>query len=161
MNIYTLSRAEVENIRDHFSDDKFGEGAALISIGNPGQDSYTKIEEDLFGGGWPPNLMTLFFHDADPNVEHGQVKGMTLLDNGQVKSIIDFVEKHEPDNLFVQCQAGQSRSCGVAYALHKHYNDGDLKQGWENYNRYVEEKVSEALRGYKKDQEYYNQIFND
>lgn len=152
MNIYTLSRAKAENIERHYPDKL---GAPLISIGNPGQ-STGDLDEDKFGP-----ILRLHFHDADPNVSHGQVKGMKLLDNGQVKSIINFVEKHDPNTLFVQCQAGQSRSCGVAYALNQHYNDEGLKDGWENYNRFVKQKVSEALRGYKKDQNYYEEVFGD
>lgn len=154
MNIYTLSRAGMENIRDHFSGDNLGKGSALISIGNPGQTT-GNIDESLFGG-----VLRLHFHDADPNVSHGQVKGMRLLDHEQVKSVIEFVNSANPDTLFVQCQAGQSRSCGMAYALHEHYNDGDLKDGWENYNRHVYQKMKESLRGYRKDRDYYNRMFN-
>ena len=121
MNIYTLSRANAENIEDHYPDEL---GSPLISIGNPGQ-STGDLDESQFG-----DILRLHFHDADPNVEHGQVEGMKLLDNGQVKSVINFVQDHDPDTLFVQCQAGQSRSCGMAYALHQHFNDGDLKDNW-------------------------------
>jgi len=152
MNIYTLSRANAENIEDHYPDDL---GALLISIGNPGQ-STGDLDENKFGP-----ILRLHFHDADPNVSHGQVKGMTLLDSGQVKDVINFIESHDPDTLFVQCQAGQSRSCGMAYALHQQYNNGDLKDPWTNYNRHVCEKMKEGLRGYKKDAEYYKEMFND
>lgn len=152
MNIHTLSRANVENITDHYPN-KIGDDSILISIGNPGQ-STGDVDESLFG-----DVLYLHFHDADPNAEDGQVKGMKLLDNGQARSAIKFVEDRDPDTLFVQCQAGQSRSCGMAYAFRQHYNGGDLKNGWENYNRDVFSKVKEALRGYKKDSEYYNQIF--
>ncbi len=157
MKVYALSRAQAENVTDHypqyFGDDDIR--VSIISIGPPGKTT-ADLDETLFD-----NVLRLHFHDADPNVSHGQVKGMMLMNNGQVKSIIEFVENHDPDTLFVQCQAGQSRSCGVAYALHKHYNNGgDLKQGWDNYNRFVDEKVSESLRGYSKDQEYYKQMFS-
>ena len=151
MNIYTLSRANAENIEDHYPNKL---GAPLISIGNPGQ-STGDIDEDKFGP-----ILRLHFHDADPEVSHGQVKGMKLLNNNQLLEVIEFVENNDSDTLFVQCQAGQSRSCGMAYALHQHYNDGDLKDNWQNYNRFVTEKVKEALRGYSKDSEYYNNLFS-
>jgi predicted protein tyrosine phosphatase len=153
MNIYTLSRANVENITDHYPN-KIGGDSILISIGNPGQ-STGDVDESLFG-----DVLYLHFHDADPNAEDGTTAGMKLLDNGQARSAIKFAEDHDSNTLFVQCQAGQSRSCGMAYALHQHFNDGDLKSGWENYNRFVTEKVKEALWGYKKDSEYYNNLFS-
>lgn len=154
MNIHTLSRANVENITDHYPN-LIGDDSILISIGNPG-GSTGDVDESLF-----EDVLYLHFHDADPNVDYGTTAGMKLLDNGQVKSVINFIQDHDPDTLFIQCQAGQSRSCGMAYALHQHYNDGDLKENWQNYNRFVTEKVKGALRGYSKDQEYYNQMFND
>ncbi len=153
MNIHTLSRANVENITDHYPN-LIGDGSILISIGNPGQ-STGDVDESLFG-----DVLYLHFHDADPNADHGTTAGMKLLDNRQVKSVINFVQDHEPDTLFVQCQAGQSRSCGMAYGLHQHFNGGELKSGWENYNRDVYTKIKEALRGYSKDSEYYNNLFS-
>jgi predicted protein tyrosine phosphatase len=154
MKIHTLSRANVENITDHYPN-FIGDDSILISIGNPGQ-STGDVDESLFG-----DVLYLHFHDADPNADHGTTAGMKLLDNGQVKSVINFIQDHDPNTLFVQCQAGQSRSCGMAYALHQHFNGGDLKDNWQNYNRFVAEKVKEALRGYSKDFEYYNNIFNN
>jgi predicted protein tyrosine phosphatase len=154
MNIYTLSRSQVENIESWYPKE-IGEGSLLVSIGNPGQTT-GDIDEDLF-----EDVIRLKFHDADPDVSHGQVKGMTLLTSDQIQDVVDLIESRNPETLFVQCQAGQSRSCGFAYSLHKHYNDGDLKSGWENYNRFVERKVSETLRGYKKDEDYYNDIFTN
>lgn len=153
MNIYALSRSNAENITDHYPN-CVGEDSIIISIGPPGKET-ADLNESLFGA-----VLRLHFHDADPNVSHGQVKGMKLLDNGQVKSAINFVEDNAPDTLFVQCQAGQSRSCGMAYAFHQHYNGGDLKDGWDNYNRFVKQKIDEVLRGYKKDEDYYNDLFS-
>jgi len=151
MNIYTLSRAEAENITDHF--DSVGSDSAIISIGPPGEET-ADLDEDLFGA-----VLRLHFHDADPNTE--QTKDLKLLDDDQVESAIGFVEMNDPDTLFVQCQAGQSRSCGTAYAFHEHYNDGGLKDGWENYNQFAHKKFKEALRGFRKDQEYYQNIFSN
>lgn len=153
MNIYTLSRANVENITDHYPNE-IGDDSILISIGNPGQ-STGDVDESLFG-----DVIYFHFHDADPNVSHGTTAGMQLLTTDDVSTIVGFVEMNDPDTLFVQCQAGQSRSCGVAYALNQYYNDGELKDGWENYNRFVEQKVREFLRGYKKDRDYYQNLFS-
>lgn len=158
MKIHTLSRAQAENITDHYPQYFNGDDlrVSIISIGPPGKTT-GNLNESLFD-----NVLRLHFHDADPNVEYGQVKGMKLMSSAQAKEICRFIDLNESsDVLFVQCQAGQSRSCGVAYAIHEHFNDGDLKQGWDNFNRYVKEKVSETLRGYEKNEEYYKNIFSD
>lgn len=156
MTIHTLSRVNVENILDHYPDpiQDPDNKTVLISIGNPGQ-STGDFDESLFD-----DVLRLHFHDADPNVDHGTVAGMKKMDNGQARSAIKFVEETDPDTLFVQCQAGQSRSCGMAYAFHQHYNNGNLKDGWGNYNRFVTKHVKDALRGYSKDSEYYNNLFS-
>jgi len=156
MKVHTLSRAQAENVTDHypqyFKDDI---RVSIISIGPPGKTT-ADLDESLFD-----NVLRLHFHDADPNVEHGRVEGLKLMDSSQTEEIWRFIDLTSPDVLFVQCQAGQSRSCGVAYAIHEHFNDGDLKQGWDNYNKFVKEMVSERLRGYKKDKDYYNDIFKN
>lgn len=164
MIIETLSRSGVENIIDHypklferrdlFDDYDPDDTIILISIGNPGQ-STGDVDDSLFD-----DVLRLHFHDADPDVDHGTVAGMKMLNNGQVVDAINFVEDHDPDFLFVQCQAGQSRSCGMAYAFHQHYNDGDLKDGWNTYNRYVHRKIKDGLRGFSKDSDYYDDLFS-
>lgn len=163
MIIHTLSRAEGENITDHYPEhfpekdetiEDREETVAIISIGPPGKIT-ADLNEFLFD-----DVLRLHFHDADPNVETGQVQGMKLMSTEQARTIREFVNVANPDVLFVQCQAGQSRSCGVAYALHRHYNDGDLKQGWENFNRFVHNLVMEGFEG-ETWEEKINKAFNN
>lgn len=157
MKVHTLSRAQAENITDHYPQ-YFGDEdirMSIISIGPPGKTT-ADLDENLFD-----NVLRLHFHDADPNVEHGQVEGLKLMDSSQTEEIWRFIDLTSPDVLFIQCQAGQSRSCGVAYAVHEHFNDGDLKEGWDNYNRFVYQRVKERLTGTSWSQETFEKAFSD
>lgn len=166
MEIYTLSRKEAENIEDHYpqhfdppesssstSGNNPPKEVAVISIGPPGE-STADLNEQLF-----ENVLRLQFDDASPNAETAE--GIKLMDSAQAEEVWRFVDFASPDVLFVQCQAGQSRSCGVAYALHEHINGGDLKQSWSNYNRYVYDKVREELSGKSWSQQTVEKLFQN
>jgi len=173
MEIHTLSRKEAENIENHYpqhfdppsssssssssskgnSSNSPPEKISIISIGPPGEKT-ADLNESLF-----ENVLRLRFDDASPEADTAE--GIKLMDSAQAEEIWRFVDFVSPDVLFVQCQAGQSRSCGVAYALHEHINDGDLKQGWENFNRYAYGKVREELSGTSWSQQTVEKLFQN
>ena len=48
-----------------------------------------------------------------------------LMSYEDAKKIVDFVSKYKDNIIIVHCDAGQSRSAGVAAALSKYYNNDD------------------------------------
>ena len=48
-----------------------------------------------------------------------------LMEYKDAKKIVDFVSYHKDKIIIVHCDAGQSRSAGVAAALSKYYNNDD------------------------------------
>lgn len=48
-----------------------------------------------------------------------------LMEYKDAKKIVDFVSKYKDKIIIVHCDAGQSRSAGVAAALSKYYNNDD------------------------------------
>ena len=79
--------------------------------------------------------VNLFFWDLDrlpTNEDVVEHSGMSLIEANlfqisDAKKIIDLVEAHfeETEEIIVHCQAGISRSAGVAAALHLVLNDSD------------------------------------
>lgn len=48
-----------------------------------------------------------------------------LMEYRDAKKIVDFVSRYKDKIIIVHCDAGQSRSAGVAAALSKYYNNDD------------------------------------
>lgn len=63
------------------------------------------------------SVIRLFFDDVE--------SGTNCMDETHAKAIKKFVELHKDGNFIVQCDAGVSRSAGVAAALMKFYNGDD------------------------------------
>lgn len=116
----------------------------LISIRTPGQEYYKPMDNKN-----RLDMLTLIFHDVD--VAHDGMR--SLFNEAQAKRILDFVNKWKDriDEIVVNCNAGFSRSPGVAAALSIILN-GDDEEYFRKYspNRLVYRTILET---YQKKQE--------
>jgi predicted protein tyrosine phosphatase len=114
--IMVMSRKETENI------DIDGMSCAIISI-NDNNSKMPNIKRHQLKG-----LITLFFDD----VERDEYKYFAISKN-QSAAIVNFVNKfwNNVELLIVHCEAGISRSSGVAAAILK-YKTGDDSFIFEN-----------------------------
>ena len=111
MKIIATSRAGIRTLTEHSFLIK--ENFAVISITNPfTQDAIIKNSDNLMG------LLRLNFDDIEKDEIRNHVKYKTI-SNEQAKEIVDFVNsvKDKVDLLIVHCEAGVSRSVGVAAAV--------------------------------------------
>lgn len=155
MKIKTFSRSEIENINKVYPDIS-NISVSLISIGNPDEKT-AELNEELFN-----DILRLNFFDYDPTYSGDQnEKEENSMERSQAKQIVEFVENHNSEYFFIHCQMGVSRSCGIAYALEKYYNNGEIRPHWQNYNRHVFKLVNEELNGVKRDSKYFQQAFKD
>jgi len=103
------------------------ENAVVISItsknGSPANISTTN---GLF------EILFLKFDDISRTDLNLCAEDFTLFNRDFAKKILAFVEKHTDKLIICQCEAGISRSAGVAAALSKIYN-GDDSFFYKNY----------------------------
>jgi len=139
-------KIEVRNRRD--VNQRYGrfnhETVAIISITDP-DNEHPKIEMHSTLRG----ILQLSFHDLDNN--HKLPRKYKIMSEEDGKQVAEFVEKNKDvDLLIVQCDAGISRSSGMAAAILKHLT-GDDSQIFEDENfipnRWVYKKTLEALGG--------------
>jgi len=98
LNIYTLNRLQAGQLLPHYN-------AIFISITCPG-------DEAQLVDGWKAVLRLKIDDVSD---DHGGQ--YALFNEDHARQIIEFVFGHLPDTLFINCDAGLSRSAGVAVAL--------------------------------------------
>lgn len=122
MRIEVWNRREITN----HNGTEIGESVAIISIAYP-RDDHPAITE------WPglEEVLRLSFHDIDEQFKDigkeipSKYESMTD-ENG--REVANFVEKHKDvDLLIVQCDAGISRSSGMAAAILKHQTGNDSR----------------------------------
>jgi predicted protein tyrosine phosphatase len=152
MKIYVLSRAFLEHYR---SDPKYVDAAnALISITDPGSKPaiHPHVTFD--------HKLTLSFYDIHSDTyDDVNKKVYKAITDGQVLIIRDFVNLIEKANvgvLIVQCEAGISRSAGVAGAIAKIINGNNdfiFKSGKFVPNMTVYSKVLGSLHNIMLDTE--------
>lgn len=147
MEIKTMSRGQAEQITTSTFDPSKSIG--IISIGAPEQNPPSRLDEDVFDG-----ILRLYFHDTEQ-----ANKGQSVMNDLDAQDVITFLKNHNFDLLIIHCQAGISRSCGLAYALESVLNDGKLRNNWVNYNRHVYNVMRRNLTNRRKDQDYYNKLF--
>jgi predicted protein tyrosine phosphatase len=123
MKITILSRLQVEQILPF-------KGAALISITCPNSDFPQIIP------GWEAVLQLQFDDIKDPELA---IHGYKLFSKEQATQVLDFVFTNKPHYLFINCDAGISRSAGVAVAIHEIVNGGYIgnQHRYSLHNRYV------------------------
>lgn len=68
------------------------------------------------------DILFLVFDDVCGKIDELELK---LFNKDMAKQILDFVDKHSDKLIICQCEAGISRSAGVAAALSKIYNGTD------------------------------------
>ena len=97
------------------------------------------------------DILELCFYDADGagyDVYGRPVTDDDLMTADEAKSIVDFVKKHDDKHIIVHCDAGISRSSGVAAAILRAYTDDD-SQIFDNLkyapNMYAYHKVLAAF----------------
>lgn len=114
MNIYVFSQKDIEN----YAKEKHDTATLLISItahglekANVRANSKNNIQKILF----------LEFDDTDNDKDGIQRKDATRIRTFLIKNI----PKYNIDTILVNCNAGQSRSAGVAAALMYYFNNDD------------------------------------
>lgn len=115
MKVIVMNRKEVLDFCKHPHLAQF----AIVSISTPHED----YEEEPFCS-IPNNVIGICcvnFFDLDDT--YPIKKG--LMEYKDAKKIVDFVSKYKDKIIIVHCDAGQSRSAGVAAALSKYYNNDD------------------------------------
>ena len=116
-NVKVFSRAALEEYIKYFG---FSEPTIVISISCPSDLVPRYLLYDI------NNMVDkIFVKFDDVECDFGSYVSMSDED---AKNIVDFVFKHKDvDNIVVHCDAGISRSAGVAAALSKIFNNDDFK----------------------------------
>lgn len=123
MNVKVMSR---DNAVDYCRHGRF-EPSVIISISNP----YTKYDTEPFKSekNRVIDILRLSFVDADCEGDldvYGRVASAAdLMNDEKANQVVDFVEKYVDYPIIVHCDAGISRSAGVAAAILKHYTGDD------------------------------------
>ena len=114
MDFKILSRREVETFKTR-------EKHIIISIYDPESKPVT-----IYSDNPPEGILYMKFPDMDKEVK-GYAFNYLLFDNYNAKDILRFVNqyKDEVDLIVVNCEAGVSRSAGVAGALARILNGDD------------------------------------
>lgn len=137
-----MSRRETEQ----FVQQKHDELYAVISISNTGGDFATIYDLAIAGSGMMACLPLAF-----DDVYVGESFGVPMSDQ-QAKDIISFVKLYfgRVDYFIIHCEAGQSRSAGVAAALSRWIEGED----WEYFldpkytpNSHCYQTIMEAIYG--------------
>ena len=97
-----------------YSHKPHGEKVAVVSIATDGEDYHSHVIASANNG--IIGILVLWFDDVDGD------GGMT---DDDAKKIHQFVERYKHRDFIIQCDAGVSRSAGVAGALMKYYNGDD------------------------------------
>lgn len=121
MKVVVMSRREA--VRYSFS--PHSEESAVVSIGSIDENYDTSVYASPYNGICA--VLPLRFDD-----EEGGENCMVVEEAVQIET---FVERHKDKMIIVHCDAGVSRSAGIAAALLKHYN-GDDSEIFDN-PRYV------------------------
>lgn len=105
----------------------------VISITDPNTPDARVAESSLC-----IDVLRLKFHDSG---DYGQpLRDTVVMTNEHARSILDFIGKHRDDisTIICQCEAGMSRSAGVAAAL-SHILQGQNKYFYANFepNKWV------------------------
>jgi predicted protein tyrosine phosphatase len=117
--IYIYSRRQIQRLLPSSK-------SILISITDPGRD-YPKVT-----GGW--RSLQLRFHDIDEVREKGDV----IINDWHAVNILKYLDMTQPEEIAINCEAGISRSAGVAVALEEILNGNNKAyKKYPNHNRRV------------------------
>jgi predicted protein tyrosine phosphatase len=112
LNFKVFSRQNIEQYQSKNS-------WCLISIRDPGSNIVSINTDNLISS------IYLDFYDLDQSIPG--MKNCKMIDKFDAIKIIEMVEefKHVCNTFCINCEAGESRSSGVAAALSKIYNKND------------------------------------
>ncbi len=111
VNVLVMSRNEAERYshRTHF------EETAVISISTPDERYDLNIYASIYNR--IKRILRLQFDDVD--------RGSLAMTEEDAAAIAEFVEENKDRTIIVHCDAGITRSAGIAAAIMKHYNGDD------------------------------------
>jgi predicted protein tyrosine phosphatase len=119
VKIYIYSRRQIQRLLPSSK-------SILISITDPGRD-YPKVT-----GAW--RSLQLRFHDLDEAKEKGDV----IINEWHAVNILKYLDITQPEEIAINCEAGISRSAGVAVALEEILNGNNKAyKKYPNHNRRV------------------------
>lgn len=90
------------------------------------------------------SILRLAFHDIKR-----ELKGFTLFDENHAKQIINFVNNNLPiDTIYLNCEAGISRSAAIRVFLHEIFNKEFIgnRQPCDLYNKHVYSVLKTAYK---------------
>jgi len=104
--------------------------SVLISITAPASE-FVQLQD-----GWS-DVLRLKFDDVD----HEDGQDYEMFSDIQAEQILDFVIRNSDKDIFVNCDAGISRSTAVVVALEQIFNAKDVSDDWPHHNKYVKNKI--------------------
>lgn len=111
MKITVMNRQDAVRYSFHPQDER----AAVISISTPNEEYHTNIYTSPYNK--ITSVLRLWFDDVE--------SGRDCIKTEDAEEIKRFVELHKDDPIIIHCDAGISRSAGIAAALMKYYNGDD------------------------------------
>lgn len=111
MKITVMNRADAVRYSYHPQNKR----SAVISISTPNEEYNGNIYSSIYNG--ISGVLRLWFDDVE--------SGQDCIQKEDAEKIKRFVEAHKEDQIIVHCDAGISRSAGIAAALMKYYNGDD------------------------------------
>ena len=97
------------------------EKVAMISIYTPIEEYHDEPFMSTIIGNGVEEILRLGFFDIDNS--YPSIEGKMTIDDAEL--IVDMVERNMDKKIIVHCDAGQSRSTGIAAALSRFYNGDD------------------------------------
>lgn len=124
---------------NHFSQFNLSPTDMIISITSPG------FEHPRQGTGNIPRL-NLHFHDVTEEFELNNGSTWHTMDDSQAKNIVDFFVENQSkcDRVIVHCEAGISRSPGVAIGLCRYFdivNENEIRDKFPHFNITVSKRI--------------------
>jgi predicted protein tyrosine phosphatase len=116
------SREEISLVEPH-------RGSVLISITNKDR-KHPKVK------GFE-EILRLHFGDTEEKNDGG-------ITRDDATEIIDFAMTHRNKEIWINCDAGMSRSAGVVVALEEIFNSKDYKDKYEYYNKEVYRMIKDV-----------------
>jgi len=116
----------------------------LISITSEG------AEHPSLNKGWYKILKIKFDDVEGRSIDIGSASNVMQIEHA--KQILDFVIENIDKDIFINCDAGISRSTGVLVALEQIFNSKDVSNKYPFHNKYVKNKIKDT---------YYKTIWNN
>ena len=104
-------------------------GNVLISITEPNSE-FPSLKK-----GWE-DVLRLKLRDTENN---------DSITTEQAIEILDFVVNHQDKYIFINCDAGLSRSAGIRVALEFIFNHRDVSLNYPLHNKHIRDKIIETF----------------